>query len=503
MKKLVALSLILLLALGIVFSGNAEPAADLSEFVELKMVMVGDQGPSYEYIIPMINEKLKEDLNCSLTIEFLSWGDWQTKYPLMFGSGEEFDMVYTSNWAQYGPTATKGGFLKLDRADIEKYMPLTNANFTDDMWKGAMVVGEVYMIPQTALQFTGDHNLFLVRGDLMKKYGIAEIKTAEDLRAYWDAVVKNDPHMIPIAASNTWTAVDIVNTMMGGYPWLGETWGNGVYQVFDSSDPDNLKPVPDDEYWAYIVKRYETAREYLNAGYWSRDALSQTDDVNVMFKTGVGASTLGAIVYLNEIYQEVNAKNPEWEIQMVDINPDLAAQFYPVTGDGMAFHAQTKHKERAMMCLDLLSYDQEYYDLMYYGVKDKDYTLNEDGSFNWVGEAISVGLRGMNNNVARPSADASPIFVETLERFKNNSFLNRLNNFQGTNDAVVTEVAAVNVVSETYDHISNLGFIEGDIGEYIAKFREELHKAGLATYQADSFKQMQEYLSLNYGSGAK
>ena len=77
--------------------------------------------------------------------------------------------------------------------DIEKYMPRINENVTADMWDGVKVDGKIFMIPQTGLQFTGDHNnKFVIRGDLLEKYGMSEIKTADDLIEYWDNVVEHD-----------------------------------------------------------------------------------------------------------------------------------------------------------------------------------------------------------------------------------------------------------------------------------------------------------------------
>jgi putative aldouronate transport system substrate-binding protein len=45
-------------------------------------------------VLAAINEKLMADLNCTIEIKYIDWGDIDTKYPLLFASGESFDMSH-------------------------------------------------------------------------------------------------------------------------------------------------------------------------------------------------------------------------------------------------------------------------------------------------------------------------------------------------------------------------------------------------------------------------
>ena len=84
---------------------------DTSEPMELKMYLIGDRTPDFDEVYGKINEILEEKLNCTLSVDFLSWGEHDTKYSLLFSGGEDFDLIFTaSSWGHYEQTVALGGF---------------------------------------------------------------------------------------------------------------------------------------------------------------------------------------------------------------------------------------------------------------------------------------------------------------------------------------------------------------------------------------------------------
>lgn len=65
--------------------------------------------------------------------------------------------------------------------------------------------------------------------------------------------------------------------------------------------------------------------------------------------------------------------HPEWKPEMVDILPDVPTGTNPIINNGTAINAKSKNAERALMVLDLLSQDRDYFDLSVYGVKGTDW----------------------------------------------------------------------------------------------------------------------------------
>ena len=79
----------------------AEAAApgelDTSEEVALTMYIISDRPAGQDVVDENLNKILKEKLNCTLDIRWIGWGEFTNKYPLLFTSGEEFDLAYASS----------------------------------------------------------------------------------------------------------------------------------------------------------------------------------------------------------------------------------------------------------------------------------------------------------------------------------------------------------------------------------------------------------------------
>ena len=103
-----------------------EEGIDLSEEVELVMYLIGSEQPDHAKVMEKLNEKLKEDLNCTLNLKYIGFGEFDTKYPLVLSSGEQIDIIYTSAWLNYPQLVKKGAYMPVDDM-LEKYAPKTYA----------------------------------------------------------------------------------------------------------------------------------------------------------------------------------------------------------------------------------------------------------------------------------------------------------------------------------------------------------------------------------------
>lgn len=96
--------------------GKTYRGNDVSEPVTIKMYLIGDRTPDFDLVYDEVNKKLEETVNATVEVEFLSWAEHDTKYSLLFSSGEDFDLIFTATgWAHYSETANMGGFYELTR----------------------------------------------------------------------------------------------------------------------------------------------------------------------------------------------------------------------------------------------------------------------------------------------------------------------------------------------------------------------------------------------------
>ena len=96
-------------------SGTTTPAQeyngnDVSEHVDLVHYFIGDMPEDTDVVWKVINDKLAEDINATVTLKNIPNSDYQTKYSLTIGSGETIDVIYTGTWAYYTQEAAKGAF---------------------------------------------------------------------------------------------------------------------------------------------------------------------------------------------------------------------------------------------------------------------------------------------------------------------------------------------------------------------------------------------------------
>ncbi len=139
---------------------------DTSEHVDLKMYLIGDRTADFDEVYGKINEILEKKLNCSLSVDFLSWGDHDTKYSLLFSSQEDFDLIFTaSSWCHYEQTAALGGFYPLSEDFIKTYAPDIWNVVPEMAWEQAKINGKIYMVPNYQNEFGQD--VMTIRGDLM------------------------------------------------------------------------------------------------------------------------------------------------------------------------------------------------------------------------------------------------------------------------------------------------------------------------------------------------
>jgi len=459
------------------------------EFTTIKAYFVGDKGTAYDETIKKVNEKLKTDVNASIDGYFIPWSDYFTKYPLIIASGENFDMIYTSNWCFYSQEATKGAFYELKDDMLKTYAPKTFEGVSKNQWDQTKIKGKTYMIPMSRKEFSKP--VFLVRGDLMKKYGVNEIKTKDDMFKYWDAVAKNEKNMYPLALGPEGFGPDnFMGRVFTNSPYLGEKYfSNNYFQTFDLSDPSNIKEVDNS---SYLLETYKTVENFRKKGYWTKNALTQQADSNSMLTDGRSATFIRQIDMVNATYIQTMRNHPEWEVQIVDIFPNIPAHANPATNNGMALSANTTQPERTLMVIDLFEFNKTYTDLVFYGVEGKHWQAIGDDYFKSLGDD-SVGISmGFGGSLMRKAEGTAPNFDSIIEKLNKDEYTPILDFFNFDDSIVKTEVAAVNSVLSKYWPILDLGCADG-VEETVTARNKELKKAGLEKIQAEYLKQAQEF----------
>ncbi|OPJ61949.1 ABC transporter substrate-binding protein [Clostridium oryzae] len=449
--------------------------------VKLKMYLLGDKPKDYDEVYGEISKKMKKKINATIDAQFISWGDQSTKYPLLFSSGEDFDLVFTAaGWCYYNQMATRNGFYELTTDMLKKYAPQTWKNETKIAWDQAKVKGKIYMVPNDQDEY--GYRVVGVRGDLMEKYGISKIESQADLEKYYDAVAKNEKNIAPIVNGGGQNLQYPYEFDANGLIGVNGTYAVDPVIVYDINDASGkvFPIVGTSQFKTYAEKM----REFAVKGYWSKNSISSKETRNDPFINGKSASMVWNVGSVANALTAINKAHSSWKPQIVDINTGVKKEVNPYTNNGMAINASSKNPERALMALDLLRYDRDIQDLSFYGIKgkhwepvgtDKYKTLDATANF----PAGNVCPWGWHTSITRQDANQPAIVNQYVDKWKKNDTVHHpLETFTFDDSNVKNEMAAINNVVTQYGLPLNLGMI-ADVDKGVTQYQQKLKQAGL------------------------
>ena len=481
--------------------GDAKP--DTSEAVTLTMYLIGDRPVDNDEVFAKINEKLKAEINATIDVKFMSWGEYEQKYPLIFASGEDWDIIYTADWCFYNAQATKQGFWEITQEALDTYAPMTAQTIYPEAWEQAKVDGKVFMLPMNYKEVTA--YVYMVRGDLMDKYGIQSVASLDEAEAYLDAVAKNEPTLIPLDVGSDYDKLFVFDRMWSKANWESaeKVVGIGPWQAMGSvSEIDDAAAVKGNFEQAEFLKVIQRLKDWKDRGFWSKNAVVNTQNNTESFQAGKSALALMNANTAKSVYAQVAQEHPEWDVRVFDAQEDVPPVLNSFLANGMSIFSKSKHPERALMALDYLRNDQEINSLFCYGIEGKHWqaagdkalvslpdssNYPYDGNCNW-------GVR--SDEYWRVIEGGIPNLAEMTEKWQESARSGRYQTFVFNDGEVKNEIAAMGEIFNTDYKLLGLGFTDDPEAD-IAKLAEKMKAAGADKVYAEVQKQALEFLKNN------
>jgi len=491
-KKMVTLLMAGVLAMsgftgyGAEVKAEEAPTLDTSEEVELSMYVISDRPAGQDVVDENINALLKEKLNCTLKINWIPWSDYANKYPLLFSSGEEFDLIYTSAWLNYTSLARRGAFMPLDEL-WPTYAPKNYEATSDFAKQQTLVDGVSYCIPSQLATYRAYGPIY--RTDIMEGTDWdGKMETFEDIEEYCDIVKETQPGMEPLEIYSSGSEWDDVYMFSLGYLPAKGSAGDFFWYNAEEENPKLMT------YWeiAETPEFLEMMSRWNEKGFFSKSALSDTDSTKQLNgKAAMRAHNL-------DTYQGLAIAHPEYKAKYAKFTKYSA--HLPFTQDSIAVSNTSKNPERALAAWDLITSDQEMYDAFMYGVKDTSYTLNEDGQFAItdpnlyaVSACWAARSTALNRNQAGTPEDYKLLQESFEEEIAADDTFEKYSAFTINTADVETEYSACQNAHQQYWWPLELGYTEAEAG--LEQYKSAMEAAGVEKVREKLQAQLDEYVA--------
>lgn len=470
---------------------------DLSEHVTLSFYLYGSPGVANADILKEINNKLTADINTSIEVKYIDWGDINTKYPLLWASGEEFDMAYASvNTAVPFYTLAKQGSLYNISGLLDSCAPVLKEKIDAAGWAAASTTDGIFGVPSLGAGYNTYG--FVYNKANCSAWGISEVTDLASMEAYCDASVANGIYPIN---GNSEVAMDfyrMLEGMTGNWVPAPGIATSEMYLV--CTDYNNYQevvhPAFTDEFEEFVILLDEWAKK----GYWPTDILSASTGDKEMYKNGQCSSYITHMADWTGNYTAIHGQLPDQDIDAWYFaeDHDKVLKSSPAQ-DLTVINVNSKYPERCLMAIEKFMTDESYYRLWQNGIEGRQYEivdgyLEKPASYSEDVDGGGFAAWALSNNEYKiPLRVEHPSRYEKLEEWGADHINDPYIGFSFDDANVKAELSAISNVNSTLGIQLMLGKTD-DVHTALQQYREQLTSAGIDTVIEELKTQLQAFV---------
>lgn len=504
MKKILSLTLALLLVVGMFAACSSKPAdsttpeasgttaeadtptdsndtAETEEPVEIVWYVKGAEPNHYEEVMAAFNEKALADINMTLDLRFISDGDYNTKMQMAMAGGDDWDLCFTAHWSNnYAAAAGKGAYLELTPEMLQEYAPDVMATIPEFMWDGLKISGKLYGLLNYQVMYTEPG--FMFNSEAVEGSGL-DLSTITDYDSLLEAfklLAETYPDKFATRGFGPSTPYamfrDAEMSMVMAYPWLG-------------FNPDTQKIEPnyffDD---AITIEFFEIAQACRELGLQPADAATLKDE-NTLINGGQMLSRYNAMKPGTEADLKA-ARGIDFDV--ISMGPRTVTTTQ-VQSTITAVNVNSQHPEKASQMYNYVFSNAEAANILFWGLEGQDYEL-VDGRVQqlpdcWVASQWQLGNQF---NAMLTVNNEEGVWEETME---NNAAAQPdvLFGFIPNRDPIETELATCEAIWTEYKDILYYGL--KDYTEVVPEMMEKMQLAGLDKVVAELQTQVDAFLA--------
>ncbi|EGT3616623.1 extracellular solute-binding protein [Clostridium perfringens] len=440
-----------------------------NESTELVWYTIGIEPEDMEKVEKEVNKYLMEKINATIDIRFIDYVDFTKVMNNKTMEGENFDLVFTSSWANdYLPNVKEGNFLNLNDL-LEQYGKDVYNEIDERFWKGIEVDGALYAVPNQ--KEIADMPMWVFSKEYVDKYNIPykEIKTLEDLEPWLKLIKENEEGVIPFYVDNSYSVPMIWDELA---PGLGISLRSNNFDVANIFETEEM------------MNNLKTMRRYNELGY-TNSKIGNTGDFSAKkFVTKADGQPYAEKIWSAKSREEVVA-TPIYESYITNDS---------INGSMIAISKNSENPEKAMEFLNLLNTDKYLRNLINYGIEGVHYEKISNNKIRLLEKSIDymVDYYTLGNLFITYVLEDEPDDKwKEFERINNNSEISQALGFEFDSSKVEVEFNSVNTVLEEFKRSLYTGLV--DTEEYVEKLNNKLKGAGIDKVKEELERQLNEW----------
>lgn len=425
-----------------------------------------------------LNKITEAKINTKVKLLPISFSAWQNQINLMLTSNEKLDLIPILG-NTYANQVAKGQLIGLDDLLVKEGAQIVEA-LGPDYSNAAKINSVTYAVP--TIRDLAQKYGFMMPKDLVDKYkfDLSQVKSLDDLDPIFKTIKENEPNTIPLVNGVSTSPITSFSTRDALGDDIGVLLNNGqdlkVVNWFES-----------EEYAATLKKM----REWYQAGYIAKDAVTVKESKSDIIKAGKGASSLSV---MKPGFNEQESRQTGKTIVSVDMQPPVA-KTSSVTNVMWSIPKNSENPAKAMEFLNLLYTDKEVVNLLDWGIEGKHYVKVSDNVIDYPEgvNATTVGYSGLgwlfgNQFLSYIFKGDNENLWEEMKAFNESAIKSKGLGFTFDSSPVKTEYAAVTNVISQYRIALECGALDPD--KALPEFNAKLKDAGIEKIIVEKQKQL-------------
>ncbi len=460
---------------------KVDGSAGKKEFVKLHVIYPGEASQRMtDFLQNEFKEKMKSELNLELEVKYYPWSQYWNKKDVMLSAGEPID------WYWDGITNLSRITVKKQAVPLDDFLSEYGKDITrlypEMFFNATKVNGKVYGIASSYGPSAEKFNSICVRQDLLEAVGMKEIRNTADMELFaektkeaFDALKGGAYTCLP-ALAREYADQPLVFPVDSYMLAVGQE-DNKVYSFYETGT---------------FKKVAQKNREWYKKDYYSDEVATKYNDKVGRFVSGRYIWTEGAVTKPLEIINDLRKNAPDARIEEYLLAPEKP-KFITTPGNEMLCISSTsRNPERAMMFLNWIYKSKDNYMFTIYGVKDKDYKLENNRMIQISKDTLFYEWMFRNINYMEFPDSVSEEFIKKYRTWDNGAEYS--NTFGFTFDSTPVKSEEIKLISIAAEKLLPIATGLVDYDENYPKALDTLKAAGIDKYAAEFQRQLDEFL---------